>query len=88
MKFNLVFTEDFKSERRILERNHPKAIRKLSRLISEIEEDPFNGIGDPHAYTGYDKCWSRKIIGCHRLVYFVDAGTVIFAGCLGHHDDH
>jgi len=48
--------------------------------IKEIKRAPFKGIGKPeplkHALAGY---WSRHIDGEHRLVYKIDAASVLIA---------
>lgn len=47
--------------------------RKIIKLISSIEEDPYLGIGKPeqlkHNLSGF---WSRRINKEHRLVYKVN----------------
>jgi len=67
-----------KRDRRILGR--------IDRLIADILEHPFTGIGKPeplrHEWAGY---WSRRISGEHRLVYRVEAGTVFIAQCRFHY---
>ncbi|MGW5325541.1 Txe/YoeB family addiction module toxin [Streptomyces sp. NPDC004014] len=47
-----------------------KLFRKLVRLISEIQRDPFTGIGKPEPLKGdLSGYWSRRIDDEHRLVY-------------------
>ncbi|MER8092324.1 Txe/YoeB family addiction module toxin [Streptomyces goshikiensis] len=50
-----------------------KTARRITRLIGEIQRDPFTGIGKPEPLkgelTGY---WSRRIDDEHRLVYRAD----------------
>ena len=67
------------SDRRIL--------AKLERLVEDILEHPFEGIGKPeplrYEWSGY---WSRRITGEHRLVYRVEGNTVFIAQCRFHYD--
>ncbi|GAB6121026.1 Txe/YoeB family addiction module toxin [Dysgonomonas termitidis] len=47
-------------------------MNKITRLLEDIEEHPFTGIGKPeplrHDLTGY---WSRRINAEHRIIYSV-----------------
>ena len=62
-----------------------KLLKRIDRLIGEIQRDPFSGIGKPeplrHALSGY---WSRRIDDEHRIVYKVVADALLIAQ-LRHH---
>ena len=49
-----------------------RILAKIERLVEDILEHPFTGIGKPeplrYEWSGY---WSRRITGEHRLVYRV-----------------
>ncbi|MEO6712337.1 MAG: Txe/YoeB family addiction module toxin [Mycobacteriales bacterium] len=53
-------------------------LKRINRLIEDIRNDPFVGIGKPetlrHALAG---AWSRRIDEEHRLVYLVDADDIV-----------
>lgn len=50
-----------------------KMARRITRLIAEIQRDPFTGIGKPEPLKGeLSGYWSRRIDDEHRLVYRVD----------------
>ena len=53
-----------------------KILKRINRLIKEIQRDPFKGIGDPEPlrfnWSGY---WSRRITQEHRLVYKSKMGS-------------
>lgn len=50
-----------------------KTARRIVRLISEIQRDPFNGIGKPEPLQGnLSGYWSRRIDDEHRLIYRAD----------------
>ncbi len=49
-----------------------KTARRITRLIAEIQRDPFTGIGKPEPLKGeLSRYWSRRINDQHRLVYRV-----------------
>ena len=61
-------------------------LKRINRLIQEIQRDPFTGIGKPeplkHALSGF---WSRRIDERHRLVYAVSGVTLLIAQCRDHY---
>ena len=63
-----------------------KILKKLNRLIKEIQREPFEGIGEPeplkYNWSGY---WSRRITIEHRLVYKVSDDTLMIAQCRYHY---
>lgn len=65
-----------------------KMVRRVVRLIGEIQRDPFNGIGKPEPLkrdlSGY---WSRRIDDEHRLVYRADDKQVKILKARYHYTD-
>ena len=63
-----------------------KVAKRIIRLITEIERDPFEGIGKPeplkHDLTGF---WSRRITDEHRLIYSVEKNQVLIAQARYHY---
>ncbi|WP_343709890.1 Txe/YoeB family addiction module toxin [Mycobacterium sp.] len=54
-----------------------KTARRITRLIAEIQRDPFDGIGKPEPLKGeLAGYWSRRSDDEHRLVYRADEGEV------------
>lgn len=57
-----------------------KVLQRINSLIKDIQRSPFEGIGKPeplkHALSGY---WSRRITDEHRIVYKVEADTLLIA---------
>src|SRR6516164_7985073 len=50
-----------------------KMAKRITRLIGEIQRDPFTGIGKPEPLKGdLSGYWSRRIDDEHRLVYRAD----------------
>jgi Txe/YoeB family toxin of toxin-antitoxin system len=88
MKLRIKFSRQFQRDLKELNRLRPKLMARLRLLMEECEKYPFEGIGEPHAYTKIPKCFARKIMGKHRLLYHVDNGEILFLRCLGHYDDH
>lgn len=55
-----------------------KTARRITRLIAEIQRDPFTGIGKPEPLKGdLSGYWSRRIDDAHRLVYRADSEVKI-----------
>ena len=57
-----------------------KLLARVNDLIRDIQRSPFSGIGKPerlqHALAGW---WSRRINEEHRIVYRVEAGSLLIA---------
>lgn len=54
-----------------------KTARRITRLIAEIQRDPFTGTGKPEPLRGeLSGYWSRRIDDEHRLVYRADSNEV------------
>ncbi len=42
-------------------KNDPKTIRRIFNLISDIQKNPFEGLGKPEALKhNFAGCWSRR----------------------------
>jgi toxin YoeB len=65
-------------------------IKKIEKMLLELAETPYEGIGNPEALkwelTGY---WSRRINQKDRLIYKVADHLVIVyvVSALGHYDE-
>ena len=57
-----------------------KLVERINKLIAEVKRDPFAGVGKPealkHALSGF---WSRRIDDEHRMVYKIEAGSLLLA---------
>lgn len=66
------------------------SIKKIEKILAELIEHPFEGIGKPeplkYELAGF---WSRRINQKDRLVYYVEAEfvTVYVISAMGHYDD-
>ncbi|MFN3640566.1 MAG: Txe/YoeB family addiction module toxin [Flavobacterium sp.] len=65
------------------------SIKKIEKILLELSENPFLGIGQPeplkHELSGY---WSRRINQKDRIIYRVDENiiTVFVLSALGHYE--
>lgn len=82
----LSFAEDAWSDYLYWQGQDKKILKKINRLIKEIERKPFEGIGEPeplkYNWSGY---WSRRITIEHRLVYKVTDTHILIAQCRYHY---
>ena len=65
-------------------------LRKLDRLLDELEHHPRTGTGSPKQLKGdLAGYYSRRITQKHRLVYGIDDGMVVVlvVAAYGHYDD-
>lgn len=64
----------------------PKTVDKIKRLLENIGQTPFSGLGKPeplkHGLSGF---WSRRIDREHRLVYKVEDAAVYVVSCRYHY---
>lgn len=52
-------------------------MKRISKLLADILEHPFTGIGKPEPLKGdLQGKWSRRITDEHRLIYEVSSGKV------------
>lgn len=68
-----------------------KILRKITELIKDIQEHPFNGIGKPEQLKyELSGVWSRRIDREHRIVYeVIDENTIEILNILslkGHYE--
>ncbi len=82
----LSFSDDAWEDYLYWQQNDKKILKKLNRLIKEIQREPFEGIGEPeplkYNWSGY---WSRRITIEHRLVYKVSNDSLMIAQCRYHY---
>jgi len=82
----LSFADDAWDDYLYWQQNDKKILKKINRLIKEIQRDPFDGIGEPeplrYSWSGY---WSRRITIEHRLVYKVTVDSLLIAQCRYHY---
>jgi len=83
---NITFTDDSWSEYLYWQQSDKTILKKINKLIKDIQRNPFEGIGKPEALkyelTG---CWSRRITNEHRLVYEVNDYSIVVISCRYHY---
>ena len=82
----LSFSDDAWDDYLYWQNQDKKVLKKINKLIKEIQRSPFEGIGEPeplkYNWSGY---WSRRITIEHRIVYSVTDTTVLIAQCRYHY---
>ncbi|PHS38938.1 MAG: Txe/YoeB family addiction module toxin [Sulfurovum sp.] len=82
----LSFADDSWSDYLYWQDQDKKILKKINRLIKEIEREPFKGLGEPeplkYNWSGY---WSRRITIEHRLIYKVTQTHLLIAQCRYHY---
>ena len=64
--YRIVFSNDAKKDLKELSKKAPLAIKKLSKLLEEIQEHPRTGTGQVEPLKGYDgDVYSRRITHEH-----------------------
>lgn len=54
-----------------------RIMKRITKLLADILEHPFTGIGKPEPLKGVlHGLWSRRITDEHRLVYSVSDGMI------------
>ncbi len=80
--FSPTALEDLKSFRS----GNQKLVFKVLELITDIQSDPFKGLGKPEPLKGnYSGYWSRRIDDEHRLIYKVNDTEIEIVSCFGHY---
>ena len=65
-----------------------KTLRRINKLIEDIERQPFSGIGKPEPLTGnLSGYWSRKIDDSNRIVYRIKENRLEIIQCGTHYRD-
>lgn len=90
MIYRLLFDREALEDLRKLERYEPKAFKKAERLLGELREHPWTGLGHPEPLKGKPEGrWSRELTKKHRLVYriYETEVEVLVISAYGHYDD-
>lgn len=65
-----------------------KTLRKINKLVKDIQRNPFSGTGHPEQLSGnLSGWWSRHIDEKNRIVYRLKEGNIIILSCKDHYDD-
>jgi len=67
--------------------DNKKMLKKINKLIKDIQRNPFDGIGKPEPLKfDLSGLWSRRIDREHRLVYKVKNKEILIYSCRYHYD--
>ena len=84
----LKFTEDAWVDYCYWQTQDKKTLKRINKLIKDIQRDPFTGIGKPEPLKGeLSGFWSRRIDDSNRLVYRIRNGNIEIAQCGSHYRD-
>ncbi|MDE7302754.1 MAG: Txe/YoeB family addiction module toxin [Oscillospiraceae bacterium] len=65
-----------------------KTLKKINKIITDIQRNPFDGISKPEPLKGnMSGWWSRRIDDSNRIVYYVENGIIFVMSCKGHYED-
>ncbi|MCH3974901.1 MAG: Txe/YoeB family addiction module toxin [Bifidobacterium tibiigranuli] len=64
-----------------------KTLKRINRLINDMCNHPFEGIGKPEALRwGLQGAWSRRIGSANRIVYTVVEGRLCIISARDHYE--
>ncbi|MYV05770.1 MULTISPECIES: Txe/YoeB family addiction module toxin [Furfurilactobacillus] len=80
IKFNIVFSPIAWNEYVAWQQEDKKTLKRINKLINDIQRQPFAGLGKPEPLTyELSGTWSRRIDKENQIVYSVtDAAITIF----------
>ena len=82
------FAEDAWEEYLYWQAQDKKTLKKINKLLKEIQRNPYEGEGKLEPLRGdFEGKWSRRINEKDRLVYEVTQEGIIISQCQGHYDD-
>ena len=64
-----------------------KILKKINKLLKEIQRTPFSGEGKPEPLKRSSDSWSRRINEKDRLVYEIKNDNINVIQCKGHYND-
>ena len=65
-----------------------KTIKKILKIIKDIDRNGYDGIGKPEPLVGdLSGYWSRRIDSKNRIVYKIEDNMIKFIQCGSHYKD-
>ena len=83
---NMIFTDDGWEDYIYWQTQDKKTLKKINRLLKDIQREPFSGEGKPEPLKNREGDWSRRINEKDRLVYRIEDGNVLIKQCKGHYE--
>lgn len=85
---NITFRPQAWEDYQYWQKQDKKTLKRINRLIKDIGRSWYEGIGKPEPLTGdLAGCWSRRIDGQNRLVYFIEGGQINIVQCKSHYGE-
>lgn len=83
------FTDDAWEDFQYQLNKDKKTLKRILKLIADIERNGNEGIGKPERLSGdLSAYWSRRIDDCNRIVYRIDGDIIRIVQCGSHYRDH
>lgn len=65
-----------------------RTLKKINRLIKDMQRNPYDGIGHPEPLSkNLSEWWSQRIDEKNRIVYKLQENNIIILSCKGHYSD-
>ena len=82
----LTWTRDAWADYVYWQNQDKKTLKRINALILSTMRTPFDGIGKPEPLReNLSGFWSRRIDDTNRLVYTVDAASLVVVSCRYHY---
>lgn len=83
---DILFLEDAWEDYLYWQNQDQKTLKRINKLIKDIQRTPFEGIGKPEPLKfDMSGLWSRRINEEHRLIYQVTNDHIIIVQCRYHY---
>lgn len=83
------FTDDAWEDFQYWLKQDKKTLKRILKLIEDIERNGNEGIGKPERLSGdLSAYWSRRFDACNRIVYRIDGDIIKIVQCGSHYRDH
>lgn len=83
----ITFSENAWEEYLSWQATDKKILKKINKLLKEIQRTPFSGEAKPEPLKWSPDSWSRRINEKDRLVYKVENDNINVIQCKGHYND-
>lgn len=82
------FSDDAWEDYTYWETQDKKTLKRILKLIDDIDRNGYDGIGKPELLTGdLSSYWSRRIDDKNRIVYRIKDTTIQIIQCGSHYRD-
>lgn len=82
------FSDDAWEDYTYWESQDKRTLRRILKLIEDIDRNGYDGIGKPERLSGsLSEYWSRRIDDQNRIVYRIAGDTIQIIQCGSHYRD-